>query len=246
MASQSAGKASFATIAAKQAANPTPTPNFGYDRRRALKFSPVEPNTKLTRDTCKQFVANLRNLIAPSPPTEITAIRLANEVELHAVLATPALVDNLVAKSPIEIAGQALKITEFVPRSRKIWLYNPSILISNLLIKTELSKHVQTMHVEDITNELLLPTGKLFAYVRGDIIPSAIFIGAVRINITYSGMERRCRNCQSPEHAAGQCPERECFNCHKKGHVSSECASGCRRCGASGHQQELRTDQNRP
>lgn len=65
------------------------------------------------------------------------------------------------------------------------------------------------MHVEDITNELQLPTGKLFAFVRGDSIPSAIFIGVVRINITYPGMERKCRRiCQSPE--------RECFNCHKK------------------------------
>lgn len=109
-------------MAAKQAVNLTPMANVGYDRRRALKFTPVEPNSKLQRDTCKQFVETLKKLIAPSPPSEITAIRLANEVELHAVLATPALVDSLVAKSPVEIAGQALKITPFVPRSRKIWL----------------------------------------------------------------------------------------------------------------------------
>lgn len=40
-----------------------------------------------------------------------------------------------------------------------------------------------------------------------------MFIGSTRINITYPGMERRCRLCNAPDHAAGNCPSRKCLAC---------------------------------
>lgn len=109
MASQSGCKVTFASIAAKQASNPTPTINVGYDRRRAMRFVPMEENANLNSESCKQFVAHIKTLIAPSPPSGVTAIRMASEKELHVVVATPGLVDKLVAMSPVEVAGQALK-----------------------------------------------------------------------------------------------------------------------------------------
>lgn len=75
-------------------------------------------------------------------------------------------------------------------------------------------------------NEYGIPTGNLFAYVKEENIPSAIFIGSTRINITYRGMEKRCRLCQSTEHAAGKCPDRPCFTCKTCGattHTSRNC-----------------------
>lgn len=68
-------------------------------------------------------MSHLNTFIAPSPPSDVTAIRMANEREMHAVVATPGLVDKLVAMSPVEV-------TPFVPRSRKIGLYNPSLEVS--------------------------------------------------------------------------------------------------------------------
>lgn len=107
--------------------------------------------------------------------------------------------------------------------------------ISTQSIREAIQKHVQVSHIEEISDEFGFPTEKLFAYVRGENIPSAVLIGTTRINITYPGMERRCRLCEAPDHAAGNCPKRQCYNCNKTDHVSAECKAGCRRYGDSDH-----------
>lgn len=232
MASQSSGKPTFAAMAARQGDSTCPRTETGYDRRRAVRIKPTGGATELEKETCKNFMSAFKEI---TEPNSITSIRMVSNTEFQAVLTTPAQVDELCKKSPIKIAEQELDIVPFVPRSRKIWIYNPSILIGNHMIKKELERHCQVAHIEDTPNEYGIPTGKSFAYVKGEQIPAAIFIGASRINITYRGMERKCRLCQSAEHAAGKCPERSCFNCGMKGHVSAECKEGCKKCGATTH-----------
>lgn len=102
-------------------------------------------------------------------------------------------------------------------------------------IREALQKHIPTSHIEEINDEYHFPTEKLFAYVRSENIPSAVYVGSTRINITYPGMEKRCRLCQAPDHAAGNCPKRQCYNCNKAGHVRAESKAGCRRCGSNDH-----------
>lgn len=108
-------------------------------------------------------------------------------------------------------------VTPAAPRSTKIWLYSPSVYIPKEKILEALQKQITTTHIEEITDEYGFPTEKLFAYVRGENIPSAVLVGSTRINITYPGMERRCRMCQALDHAAGNCPQRKCYNCNKTG-----------------------------
>lgn len=169
------------------------------------------------------------------PPSGLTTLRRNGDREINAILASPMLVEAIMKKSPIEIAGQKLVVTPAAPRSTKIWLYSPSVYIPKEKILEALQKHITTTHIEEITDEFGFPTEKLFAYVRGEDIPSAVHVGNARINITYPGIDKRCRLCQSPDHAAGNCPNRKCFNCNKTGHVSAECKAGCRRCGAAEH-----------
>lgn len=233
MATQSGGKTqTFAEIAAKQLTNLTSTANIGYARRRAVKFTPCSENETIQRGTFQSFIESLQKLLTPSA---ITTLRRSGENEIHAILETPTRVDSLLKLSPITVAGQKLTVTPFAPRSVKIWLYNPSLFVGKDLIREELQKNIPTSYIEELKDEYNFPTGKLFAYVRGTNIPSAIHIGSVRINITYPGMERRCRLCQALDHVAGSCPNRQCYNCNKAGHVSAECTAGCRRCGATDH-----------
>lgn len=219
-------------MAAKQGEEINLRPDMGYDRRRAIRIVPTDGATTIEVETCKNLVNALKAAVETNA---ITVIRMINEAEFQAVLVTPMQVEELCKKAPLMIANQKLDISPYVPRSRKIWIYNPSIFIKIHSIRAELGKHCQVAHIEDIPNEYGASTGKLFGYVEGENIPSAIFVGSVRINVTYRGMERKCRLCQSTEHAAGSCLDRTCFNCSKKGHVSLECTEGCKTCGATSH-----------
>lgn len=232
MASQSSGKATFAAIAAQPGGNLNMRPDTGYDKRRAFRIIPADGAAKLEIETCKKLVKVLGETVGPKA---ITVIRMISEAEFQAVLETPTQVDEICRKTPLIVGNQKLEIIPFVARSTKIWIYNPSILIGINRIKYELEKHCRVAYIEDIPNEYGASTGKLFAYVKGENIPSAIFIGLTRLNITYKGMERKCRLCQSADHAAGKCPERSCYNCDKKGHVSAECEERCKKCGATTH-----------
>lgn len=233
MATQSGGiKSTFAAMAAKNATHPTLSAGTTYDRRRAEKFAPLGEKKTLLKPTLQAFIATVKTML---PPSGLTTLRRNNDKEINAILASPMLVEALMKTSPVEIAGQKLTVKPAAPRSTKIWLYSPSVYIPKERILEALQKLITTTHIEEITDEYGFPTEKLFAYVRGDNIPSAVLVGATRINITYPGMEKKCRLCQSPEHAAGNCPNRKIFNCNTTGHVSAECKAGCRRCGAADH-----------
>lgn len=185
MASQSSGKPTFAAMAAKQGEQINTRTETGYDRRRAIRILPTDRQGKLEIETCKLFMSTFKSIVEPNA---ITAIRMINDTEIQAVLETPTQVDELCRKSPLIIAEQALNIVPFTPRSKKIWIYNPSLFIGNHQIKKELERHCQVAHLEEIPNNYGIPTGKLFAFVKGENIPSAILVGSTRINITYRGM----------------------------------------------------------
>lgn len=219
-------------MAAKNVSRPTLSTNYMYDRRRAIKIAPLGEKETLQKATLKAFIAALRAML---PPSGLTTLRRNSDKEVNAILASPMLVDGIIKKSPIEIAGQKLSITPAAPRSTKIWIYSPSYYIPKEKILEALRQKIETTYIEEIVDEFGFPTERLFAYVRGENIPAAVFFGTTRLNITYPGMERRCRLCDDLDHAAGNCPKRKCYNCNKLGHVSAECTAGCRRCGSKEH-----------